>query len=135
MSFLKDKYFISFLFSGLIFIFALSFLKTNFNFFWYLEKPLSFFNLIVVASIVEEIIFRGVLFDLFKRRYDEKLCLLVTSILFGFSHAFIHSPLWALGTIVPGVLFGVLKMRTKKIYASVTIHLLFNLMYFSLYEF
>ena len=134
LNFLKDKYFLSFLLIGVLFLFILSFFKTNFNFFWYFNNPLGFFNVIIVASVVEEILFRGILFDLFRRRYNEKPTIIVTSLLFGFAHIFLHSPIWALGIVLPGVLFGTLKCRTKKVYAPMALHFLYNLMYFSLYE-
>jgi membrane protease YdiL (CAAX protease family) len=134
MSFVKDKYFLGFFSLGVIFLFSLSFFKTNFSFFWYLENPLGFFNLVIVASVVEEILFRGLLFDLFRRRYNETLTIVTTSILFGFAHVFLHSPIWALGVIIPGILFGILKAKTKKLYAPIALHFIYNLMYFSLYE-
>lgn len=134
MTFFKDKYFLSFLASGILFIVILSFFKTNYNPFWYFQDVLAFFNLIIVASIVEEIIFRGILYERFLKRYSEKLTIFTTSILFGFAHIFLHSPLWALGTIIPGIMFGILKARTKEVYAPIALHFMFNLMYFSLYE-
>jgi membrane protease YdiL (CAAX protease family) len=135
MNLLKVKLFYLFIILGGVFISGLSLYKQNFNFFWYVDKPLGFFNLIVVASVVEEILFRGILFKLFRRRYSAKWTILSTSFLFSFAHIYLHSPLWAIATFVPGILFGILRDRSGNIYASMALHYIYNLMYFSLYEF
>jgi membrane protease YdiL (CAAX protease family) len=135
MTFLKDKFFYLAIVFGVTFLSLLCFYKQNFNYFWYLNKPQAFFNLIIVAAVVEEILFRGILFKLLRRRYSAKWTILSTSILFSFAHVFIHSPLWAAATFIPGVIFGFLRDRYGNIYASTALHFIYNLMYFSLYEF
>lgn len=135
MSFIKDKLFWLFLLLGAVTVFIISLIKTNYAPFWYLNNPLQLFNLIIVSAVVEEIIFRGAIFRLLIKKLNSKQTIIITSILFSIAHIFLHSPLWALLVFFPGVLYGVLRDRHGTPVSAIFLHLVFNFMYFSLYEF
>ena len=135
MSFIKDKLFWLFVLLGAIAVFILSLIKTNYALFWYLNSPLQLFNLIIVSAVVEEIIFRGAIFGLLVKKLNSKQTIIITSILFSIAHIFLHSPLWALLVFFPGILYGVLRDSHGTPVSAIFLHLIYNLMYFSLYEF
>lgn len=135
MTYLKDKVFWLFVLLGAITVFIISLVKTNYAPFWYIDKPIQFFNLIIVAAVVEEIVFRGLLFGLINKKLNVKLTIFCTSLLFSLAHLYYHSPLWALLIFIPGILFGILRSRNAGVIGAISLHLIYNLMYFSLYEF
>lgn len=88
-----------------------------------------FFTLVIAAPLLEEWLFRGVIF--FRKEHNEVtwLTLTLTSILFGL----IHLPtnvIAAYTYIGPGVLYGYAAKRTKAIEAAIFFHFLNNLMGF-----
>ena len=82
------------------------------------------FNIIVVSPIIEEVIFRGVLWSFLKRYINEKNVFIATSLIFAAVHIdFLH----VVGLLPASFLFGWFRYRTGDIKASLLCHMSNNL--------
>jgi len=73
----------------------------------------------LVGPIVEEFMFRGYLWDLFKTSFSERLTLLVTTSIFAVIH---FDPIQGIGVFFLGLYFGWLRMKTDSILVPVAAH-------------
>ncbi|MGI5885130.1 MAG: CPBP family intramembrane glutamic endopeptidase [Candidatus Spyradocola sp.] len=86
----------------------------------------------LAAGIVEEMVFRGVILGCLERRWNQKIAILVPSVLFGLVHL-IDAPLDPLsavqlltaGTIV-GVLFSLITCQSGSVWNSALVHGVWN---------
>jgi hypothetical protein len=85
----------------------------------------------VLAPIVEELIFRGVIFSGFQRIYPAYLAIFFSALLFGLFHL---NP-WQLGpTFLLGLLLGYVRLRTGSLLATIFTHALHNgMIFFTVY--
>lgn len=90
------------------------------------------FTAIVSASVLEELLCRGVIFETLNKRWGAKTSILVSALFFGLLH---FDPANATVAIVAGFIFGVLYIRTSSIYATIIIHALNNAIAFALISF
>jgi len=74
----------------------------------------------LVGPIVEEFMFRGYLWDLFKTSFSDRLTLLVTSLLFAIIH---FDPIQGIGVFFMGLYFGWLRMKTDSIFVPAIAHI------------
>jgi len=107
---------------------AVKYLKTT------LESPamaiLALISIVIVAPVVEEFLFRGVLQTYLKRRLPPKTAILVASMCFALFHfspeqGFGNIPL-VLSLFVFGSFLGYVYERQGSLYASIGLHLAFN---------
>jgi membrane protease YdiL (CAAX protease family) len=87
--------------------------------------------LVVMAapqSIVEELFFRGVIFDAIRGRWGDVSAISITSLFFAFAHGYNPnvSPLALINVGLAGVLLGVLVVRTGSLWPSMVFHLTWN---------
>lgn len=87
------------------------------------------FTAIVSAPILEELLCRGVLFEVLNRRWNVKVSILVSALFFGLLH---FSPANAIVAVVAGLIFGVLYVRTSSLYVTIIIHAVNNTLAFLL---
>lgn len=89
---------------------------------------------IILAPIVEETIFRLVIFCIivylfkifnFSNKVFYSCFVLISSLLFGFSHSF-DNPLTSILYIIPGLIFSISYIISKSIYVPITIHIISN---------
>ncbi len=79
---------------------------------------------LVVAPAVEEFFFRGVLLGALRRRFDDRVALGVSAVVFALVHfQLVQAP----GLIVIGLVCGVALLRTERLGAAWAAHLGFNL--------
>jgi len=84
-------------------------------------------RVVVLAPIVEELIFRGVIFSGFQRIYPAFWAIFFSALLFSLFHL---NP-WQLGpTFLLGLLLGFVRLRTGSLLAAIFTHALHNLMIF-----
>jgi len=84
-------------------------------------------RVVVLAPVVEELIFRGVIFSGFQRIYPAYLAIFFSALLFGLFHL---NP-WQLGpTFLLGLLLGYVRLRTGSLLAAIFTHALHNGMIF-----
>ncbi|MCK9411040.1 MAG: CPBP family intramembrane metalloprotease [Prolixibacteraceae bacterium] len=88
-------------------------------------------RVVVLAPIVEELIFRGVIFSGFQRIYPAFWAIFFSALLFSLFHL---NP-WQLGpTFLLGLLLGFVRLRTGSLLAAIFTHALHNAMiFFSVY--
>jgi membrane protease YdiL (CAAX protease family) len=90
--------------------------------------PELFFVILVVAvtpAIIEELLFRGLVQSSFERAVKPIWAAIITGIIFG---AFHFNPFAIVPLIALGCYFGVLRMRSKSIVITMTVHFLNNVM-------
>ena len=135
---LKDKFFLSYFLIGIIgFLFPFIDL--------YEKESISsisihlFFLLIILFPIVEECIFRGILQSLLLKivLFQKKIfCItysnFLTSTLFALTHLFNHPPIWALGVIIPSIIYGYFRERFNHLLPPILLHIWYNFIYFIL---
>lgn len=89
-----------------------------------IENPVWFFIVgALLAPLVEEIFFRGFLFQGFRARYGWVKSMLLSSAIFGFAHL---DPASLIPTFVLGCLLAYLYHRTNSVWPGVIIHVLVN---------
>jgi membrane protease YdiL (CAAX protease family) len=84
-------------------------------------------RVVILAPVVEELIFRGVIFSGFQRIYPAFWAIFFSALLF----ALFHLNPWQLGpTFLLGLLLGYVRLRTGSLLAAIFTHALHNLMIF-----
>ncbi len=84
-------------------------------------------RVVILAPVVEELIFRGVIFSGFQRMYPAFWAIFLSALLF----AFFHLNPWQLGpTFLLGLLLGFVRLRTGSLLAAIFTHALHNGMVF-----
>lgn len=78
---------------------------------------------VILAPIFEELVFRKLLIDAVYP-YGEKVCIVLSALLFGAFHGNFHQFFYA---ALVGALFGFIYCRTGKLLYTVLLHILFNL--------
>lgn len=78
---------------------------------------------VLVAPIVEEVIFRGLILSRLRRAMPGWLAVLVSALVFGVCHG---QAVWIAYAFVLGVIFGFIALRSKSIWPSLAAHFLFN---------
>ena len=123
-----------------IFVGTLYFLNGSNNIFWFKENPFLFLRLTISSAVIEEIIFRGVLYELFsktklKDRSFKKITYinLLISFIFCLVHLFTHPIHWALATFIPSLIFGQYKERFNSILPPILLHFFYNFCYFLIF--
>jgi membrane protease YdiL (CAAX protease family) len=94
-----------------------------------LEYVLAFIMFVVLAPIVEEILFRGYLYGTLRSGFSILASALVTSILFGLAHGQINV---AIDTFILSMVLCYLRERTGAIWAGMLVHALKNAVAFVL---
>jgi len=77
---------------------------------------------VLVAPVVEEIVFRGFIYRAFERRWGWLAAMLATSALFGMYHTYPWS------AFVSSIVFVCVMRRTGSLWAPIVVHVIFNLM-------
>jgi membrane protease YdiL (CAAX protease family) len=87
-------------------------------------KPLFIIGATLLAPILEEIIFRGIILKGLLTRYTPKYAILFSSIIFGLIHG---KPLQIWGAVVLGLILGFVYYKTKSIGTTILLHSFANL--------
>lgn len=78
---------------------------------------------VLIAPIVEEVIFRGLVLSRLKRVMPGWLSVVLSALLFGVCHG---QAVWMAYAFALGLLFGVMTLRTGSIWPSLIAHVVFN---------
>ncbi|MBI2500959.1 MAG: CPBP family intramembrane metalloprotease [Deltaproteobacteria bacterium] len=81
-----------------------------------------------LVALPEEFFFRGWLQPLLSQKLKPLAAIVVTSLLFAFSHSVIQLAWWHFAIFFPGLVFGWLREKTGAITASVLFHTISNLL-------
>lgn len=77
---------------------------------------------VLVAPIVEELVFRGFIYQAFERRWGWLLAMISTSTLFGLYHPYAWS------AFVSSIIFVCVMRRTGSMWGPIVVHMIFNLL-------
>ncbi len=85
----------------------------------------AFFKVAVIAPVVEELIFRGIILQGFKKNYNSIVAVIMSALLFALYHL---NPWQFPATFVLGLLLGWIMIRTRNILLSILGHSINNFM-------
>ncbi len=83
------------------------------------DRPLLLFGTVLLAPILEEIIFRGIILKGLLTRYTPKYAIILSAIVFGLVHG---KPLQIWGAFVLGIFFGWIYYKTNSIGTTILLH-------------
>lgn len=78
---------------------------------------------VVLIPVVEEVIFRGLIYTRLRNAINVPVAIVVSSLVFGVMHGHI---LWISYTFIGGILFAVVMEKTKSLKASILLHMALN---------
>ncbi|MEJ8554699.1 CPBP family intramembrane glutamic endopeptidase [Tepidibacter sp. Z1-5] len=84
---------------------------------------IAFASICIVAPIYEELIYRGIILKGLSRKYNDKIGIIVSALLFAVMHMNLQQ---AINAFFIGVIFGYLYLKTKSIYISMFAHFINN---------
>jgi len=87
----------------------------------------AFFTAVILAPILEELIFRGIVLEGFLKNYSPVKAILLTNLLFGFAHL---NPWQFVGAFLMGILISWVYFKTRNLLLPVLMHFLNNLLSF-----
>lgn len=99
---------------------------------WPLRNPGLFLMPALVYPVLEEIAFRGLLQELVRERVSSSgfgplsHANLITSLVFTALHFIYHPPVWAALVLLPSLVFGYFKDRTRSVVAPAILHVFYN---------
>lgn len=88
------------------------------------DSILCLFTTVLIAPIIEELIFRGLVFTRFCRAMPAPAALILASTIFGAMHGTL---LWASYGFIGGIAMTLVYMKYRSLYASMLMHCVFNL--------
>lgn len=87
------------------------------------------FTAVISAAVLEELLCRGLIFEVLHKRLGVKTSILFSSLFFGLMHFDFAT---AIVAVVAGVIFGVLYVRTSSLYTTIIIHAVNNALAFAM---
>lgn len=90
------------------------------------------FTSVVSAAVLEELLCRGLIFEVLHKRWGVKTSILFSSLFFGLIHFEVATMIVA---IVAGIIFGLLYIRTSSLYTTIIIHSINNALAFAMISF
>ncbi|HPX05911.1 MAG TPA: CPBP family intramembrane metalloprotease, partial [Tenuifilaceae bacterium] len=95
------------------------------------KNAFSFITAVILAPVLEELLFRGIILKGFLKNYSPVKAIVVSGLLFGIFHL---NPWQAIGASFVGVILGWVYYKTKSIIPCIIIHFVNNLLAFILYN-
>ncbi len=87
------------------------------------QIPISIIGVGLMTPIAEELFFRGLLTNLYARRVNRMVAVVLVALLFGIAHAQLNA---GIDTFIFGVFLGVLTWKTESIYPAIFLHMAKN---------
>lgn len=97
-----------------------------------MNGPISFLTMVIIAPIIEELVFRGFILDGLLRRYSPLKSILVSSLIFGLAH---FNPWQFVTGFLCGIFIGWVYLHTRSISVAIIMHASNNLLGFVLGSF
>jgi len=95
----------------------------------------SLYLLVTIQPFCEEFFFRGFLLEKFTKVGGTSFAVVSTAVLFGISHLTYTYAYTAIIAVILGILFALVVLKTKNLYASIFAHTLLNVTSLTLYFF
>ena len=84
---------------------------------------LAFFSLAIMAPLLEEVLFRGIILDGYLKNYSPAKSIIISALLFAFVHGNIAQ---GIGAFVMGIVVGILYWRTQSLLLCISLHFVNN---------
>lgn len=78
----------------------------------------------IIAPVVEEMIFRGLILSRLKRAVPVVWAVLISALIFGLAHGQI---VWIAYAFVLGIVLGIVTVKTESVAAAIVLHVVFNI--------
>ena len=82
-------------------------------------------NMVILAPIMEEVVFRGYVLDSCRGFFQEREAVIISSCLFGLIH-FFYGPIGIVMISIGGALYAWIRLRTNSIIPAIICHSLWN---------
>ncbi len=82
-----------------------------------------FVSTVIMAPVIEELIFRGLMLSRLRKGMSDWVAILVSALIFGLAHGQI---LWMAYTFVMGVVFALVAVKSESVLPSMVMHMVFN---------
>ena len=92
----------------------------------------SFLTIVVLAPILEELLFRGIILEAFLKNYSPWKAIIWSAFIFGIAH---FNPWQIIGASLAGILIGWAYVKTNSLIPGIMIHFVNNLISFSIMTF
>ena len=83
-----------------------------------------FVSTVIMAPLVEELIFRGLMLSRLRKGMSDWAAILISGFIFGLAHGQI---LWMSYTFIMGILLGLVAVKSESLLPSLALHMIFNL--------
>lgn len=80
-------------------------------------------NTCIIGPILEELVFRGITYNILREKYNEKISIIVTTLIFSIMH---FNALTIIYTLIVGYILNKLYIKYKNIKASIIFHITIN---------
>ena len=90
-------------------------------------RALSFVSIVIVAPVVEEILFRGYILDAIRELHGDVVAVLGSSVLFGLLH--IEPYVVGMATL-GGIVYGIVRIRSGSLWPCIVSHMVWNFLAF-----
>jgi len=88
--------------------------------------------ILIISSVIEEIVFRGILLQWIRKHKGTTIAVITTSILFGISHLFYGQLYTVIMATIMGVILALVVFKTKNLVTSITAHTTYNIILLSI---
>ncbi|MDE6387256.1 MAG: CPBP family intramembrane metalloprotease [Lachnospiraceae bacterium] len=83
--------------------------------------------LLLAQPVIEEVLCRGMMLNQIRKSFPDWAAIVISAVIFGLSHLMAGGIVLVLGAALMGVLFGIVFVKTKSLYAAVAAHAFANL--------
>lgn len=97
------------------------------NLFPYLGITMQIIALLIVSPITEEIVCRGLILTTLQKQYNDMFSVLFSGFLFGILHLIAGGMVLVLGSMVMGMIFGLIFVKTKSLLPAIVAHTIANI--------
>ena len=91
-----------------------------------IDIALLLLSVAIVTPIVEELMFRGYIFDAINRKHSDWTAIIWSSILFGLLH-FLGGSFYIGAALIGGIIYGWIRVRTGSLLPSIACHMMWNM--------
>lgn len=93
----------------------------------YLGTILYVIALLIVAPVTEEFIYRGLIITELQKKYNNVTAVIISALLFGISHIMAGGVILLAGSLIVGIILGIIFVKTKSLLPVIIAHVFANL--------
>lgn len=93
----------------------------------YLGTILYVIALLIVAPVTEEFVYRGLVIRELQKKYNNVTVIIISALLFGVSHIIAGGVILSVGSLIVGVILGIICVKTRSLLPAIIAHIFANL--------